>query len=160
MTGIGVVISAPPPYTYSAGAPLYGFFNPTSMDMTPDILISTWITDRIALEPSVGFFSSSNITAWRFGLTYINHFGHGQFLPFALVRAKTYLTPTLGRDFNHYSLALGGGAEYFVGDKFSISGECQLNYFVPLLVQSSDFTDTKVNITYTGVAISGRFYLN
>ena len=153
LTGIGIQVATPPPYTYNPA------FDPAeSMEMKPDILISTWLTDRLALEPSLGLVAFTNETNWRLGLAIVNHFGHEKLVPFVLFRARAYFTSNSGNSMSDYVLGLGFGGEYFIGEKFSVSGECQLNYLIPDKNRSLFFiTD---NVFSTGVGLSSRFYLN
>ena len=152
LTGIGIQFSTPPPYVYGST-----LFSVGSMEMLPDIIISTWLTDRATLEPSLGLVAYTNQTYLRLGLTFINHFGLERLSPFVLVRGKAYLTSINSNNSSDYLFGLGVGGEYFISEKFSVSGECQLNYLVPDKDRSFFIKD---NITSTGVGISSRFYLN
>jgi hypothetical protein len=123
----------------------------------PDILVSAWVTDKIAIEPSVGILAYTNYTFWRLGFAVVNHFGQEKLSPFVLFRAKTYLSSASGRKSSDYLLGLACGGEYFVSDKFSVSGEVQLNYPVPDKEQT---LFVRRNTIMTGVGIGARFYLN
>ena len=150
LTGIGVQFSTPPQYN----SPLFII---SSMAMSPDILISTWLTDRVALEPSIGILAYTDQTFWRLGLTFVNHFGQEKLTPFVLVRSKAYLTSNNGSTGSDYLIGVAVGGEYFIGEKFSVSGECQLNHWISDKDRSLFL---KYNITTTGVGVAGRFYLN
>jgi hypothetical protein len=174
LIGIGIQLSTPPPFVYNlnyiygaqslsepyVAAPAQG-----SMEMTPDILVSAWLTDQLAIEPSVGLMAYTNETQWRLGLTVVNHFGREKLKPFVLLRAKAYLSSS-GSDLvysnrattmSNYFFGLGVGGEYFVGEKISVSGECQLNYLIP---DKNGAVYQPDNTTSTGVSVSCRFYLN
>ena len=125
--------------------------------MQPDILASTWITNHIAIEPSVGILTHNNFTFWRLGFAVVKHFGQEKLSPFVLFRAKTYLVSSGGIKSSDYLFGLAVGGEYFVGEKFSMSGEAQLNYVVP---DKKFSLFEKRNTVMTGVGITGRFYLN
>ncbi len=150
-TGIGVQISTPPVYNL-----LFSGGNST-MEMQPDVLVSAWVTDNIAIEPSVGILAYTNETFWRLGFAVVNHFGQEKLSPFVLFRAKTYLYSTSGWESNDYLFGLAVGGEYFVGEKFSVSGGVQLNYAVPDKEQT---LFVRRNTIMTGVGIGLRFYLN
>jgi len=163
--GIGVQLSTPPPFNYNLMYSSYSAL-PTqqSLEMPPDVLISCWLTDEIALEPSVGLLAFSNETQWRLGLTIINHFGTEKLRPFVLVGGKAYLSSST-RDIPYtysnatttsFLFALGTGGEYFVGDKFSVSGECHLSYLIP---DKSGTIYLAYNTLSTGVGLACRFYL-
>jgi len=151
-TGIGIQLSTPAPYIDS-----YSIGTPGSIEMPSDILISMWISDRVALQPSIGTSLNSHETYWRLGISYLNYFSHNKLSPFISVRAKTYLAYSYGTSSVAYLFGLGVGGEYFVGEKFSVGGECQLNYLVQDKGRASLYTD---NITYTGVGVFAKFYLN
>jgi len=172
--GIGVQLSTPPPFVYNlnyifGAADFYGPYVAApaqgSMEMPPDVIISTWITDRIAIEPSIGLMAYTNETQWRLGLTILNHFGDEKLQPFVLAQTKVYLTSSgsnlvynnSATRMTNYVFGLGVGGEYFVGKKFSVSGECQLNYLIPDKSGAVYQTD---NTLSTGVGVSCRFYLN
>jgi len=99
------------------------------------------------------------------GLTIVNHFGHEKLKPFVLFRAKAYLSSSgsslvysnRATSMNNYVFGLGAGGEYFVGEKFSVSGECQLNYLIP---DKNGAVYQPNNTISTGVGVSCRFYLN
>lgn len=150
LTGIGIQIASPPLYS----SPIFLI---SSIEMQPDILISYWVTDRLAVEPSIGLMSYTNETYWRLGFSVINHFNQEKLAPYLLFRGKAYLLSDNGRKSSDYLLGVGCGGEYFVGDKFSISGEAQLNYSIPDKERS---LFAKRNAVTTGVGIAGRFYLN
>ena len=171
--GIGVQLSTPPPFVYKLdyifGASLYnGPYEATpalgTVELTPDILISTWLTDKVALEPSIGLMLYKNQTQWRLGVTVVNHFGNEKFKPFVLFQAKIYLISSGSQLVNYnrstkttnYLFGLGVGGEYFIVDKFSVSGCCQLNYLIPDKNGLVYITD---NAMATGATVCCRFYL-
>jgi len=172
LIGVGIQLSTPPPFVYNPNYGAMGYFGPYvatpslgSLEMPPDILLSTWITDQIAVEPSVGLMAYTNETQWRLGITIVNHFGNEKLEPFVLVRAKAYLINSgshlkdnsTATNVSNYVFGLGVGGEYFIGDKFSVSGECQLNYFIP---DKNGLIYITNNVISTGVGISCRFYLH
>ena len=172
--GIGVQLSTPPPFVYNLNY-IFGSMNVggsyvatpafSSMEMPPDILISTCITDRIAIEPSIGLMAYTNETQWRLGLKIVNHFGDEQLQPFVLAQAKVYLASSgsglvysnSATSMTNFVFGLGAGGEYFVGKKFSLSGECQLIYLIP---DKNGAVYQPDNTISTGVGVSCRFYLN
>ncbi|MBI2428835.1 MAG: hypothetical protein HYV29_08580 [Ignavibacteriales bacterium] len=150
LTGIGIQVSSPPIYNSP-------FFLISSMEMQPDILVSYWISDRIAIEPTVGILAYTNETYWRLGLAMVSHFNQERLSPFFLIRWKAFLLSDNGRNSEDHIIGIAVGGEYFVAEKFSISGEAQLNYSIPDKERS---LFVRRNTTTTGVGIAGRFYLN
>lgn len=150
LTGIGIQISSPPVYNSP-------FLLISSIEMQPDILIAYWVSDRLTVEPSIGLMAYTNETYWRLGFSVINHFNQERLSPYLLFRGKAYLLSDNGRKSSDYLLGVACGGEYFIADKFSISGEAQLNYSVPDKERSLFVRRNTVN---TGVGIAGRFYLN
>jgi len=163
--GIGIQLSTPPPFVYGpVYTPnyYYGPYFPTpaqgTMEIPADVLVSAWLTDQVAIEPSIGLMAYTNETQWRFGLAFVNHFGHEKLRPFVKAQAKIFLASNGGglvygsspSKMTSYFYGLGVGGEYFVGEKFSVSGECQLNYLIP----------DKNSWISTGAALSCRLYLN
>lgn len=151
LTGVGIQIFTPPFYNNSPAAFL------GSMEMQPDILVSAWVANNITIEPSIGVISYKNFTYWRLGFAVVNHFGQERLSPYVLFRAKTYLLSNGGIKIHDYLFGLAGGGEYFIAEKFSVSGEAQLNYLVP---DKKFSLFEKRNTIMTGVGITVRFYLN
>lgn len=170
---IGVQLSTPPPLVYNdsyifGGVYISDPYSPIpargSLEMPPDILISYWANDGLAFEPSIGIMAFTNETEWRLGLTIVQHFGVEKLRPFVSLSGKAYLSST-GSDLayantatkiTNYFFGLGVGGEYFVGDRFSVSGQCQLNYLIP---DKNALVYLASNTFSTGVGVAARFYL-
>lgn len=172
--GIGIQLSTPPPFVYNLNnywgavynaGPYMATTAQGSIEMPPDVLISAWLTNQIAIEPSIGLLAYTNQTQWRLGLAFVNHFGYDKLKPFVSLQAKAYLASSgsglaygnSATKMTNYVFGLGVGGEYFIVEDLSVSGEAQLNYLIP---DKNGAVYQPDNTISTGVAVSCKFYLN
>lgn len=104
----------------------------TVTESSPAFVARIWTGDSFSLEPHISFAhispnNSGGITRWGPGLGIINHWRTGQELrPFFGARGE--LDILAGGPEKYVDVAVGPvfGAEYFLSDDFSVTGEYQL----------------------------------
>ena len=107
----------------------------SAVESSPKFMIRWWINDQFTFEPTFGIIhvdpsKKSSATRYLPGFGFVFHFRSGEELrPFIGSRFDLDISSG-GKTYFDLIIALPFGAEYFFSDKFSVSGEYQLQLII------------------------------
>ncbi|MGM0546614.1 MAG: hypothetical protein ACQEST_07825 [Bacteroidota bacterium] len=117
-----------------------------------NLQIPIWINDQVTIAPVFGLnYQQNNFTTLNLGVAprFYQDMG-SDFATYVGARGILQRTsPDVGDDDTDLLLGATGGGEYFLGNRFSLGAEAQLNFFV---------NDGGNNSLSTGAAIMGTYY--
>ena len=94
--------------------------------------MSFWLSNRVVLEPQLGFVSvdikDNSATAWKPGLGFLYRFNDFIVSSFIGARIKGNILSNDSKTYSDLILSLVFGGEYFVSEYFSVGAEMRLNY--------------------------------